>query len=33
VESGNRQLGRSGSDMWKAGTSKVVAPPMSVKDR
>jgi hypothetical protein len=25
VESGDRRLGRSGSGMWKAGTSKVVA--------
>jgi hypothetical protein len=27
------RLGRSGSVMWKADTSKVVAPSMSVKDR
>jgi hypothetical protein len=26
VESGDRRLGRSGSGMWKAGTSMVVAP-------
>jgi hypothetical protein len=26
VETGDRRLGRSGSGMWKAGTSKVVAP-------
>jgi hypothetical protein len=26
VETGDRQLGRSGSGMWKAGTSNVVAP-------
>jgi hypothetical protein len=33
VESGDSWLGRSGSGMWQAGTSKVVAPPVSVKDR
>jgi hypothetical protein len=33
VKSGDCRLGRSGSDMWKAGTSKVIAPPVSVKDR
>jgi hypothetical protein len=33
VESGDRRLGRSGSDMWNAGTSKVVDLPVSVKDR
>jgi hypothetical protein len=27
------RLGRSGNVMWKADTSKVVAPSMSVKDR
>jgi hypothetical protein len=26
VESGDRQLGRSGSGMWQAGTSKAIAP-------
>jgi hypothetical protein len=26
MESGDRWLGRSGSGMWKVGTSKVVAP-------
>jgi hypothetical protein len=25
-------LGRSGSEVWKADTSKVVAPPVSIKD-
>jgi hypothetical protein len=29
----DHQLGRSGSVIWKVGTSKVVAPPVSVKDR
>jgi hypothetical protein len=29
----DRRLGRSGSVMWKASTSKIVAPPMLVKDR
>jgi hypothetical protein len=33
VESGDSWLGRSGSDMWQASTSKVVPPPVSVKDR
>jgi hypothetical protein len=33
VESGDHQLGRSGSGLWKASTSKAVAPPMLVKDR
>jgi hypothetical protein len=28
----DHRLGRSGSEMWKASTSKVVALPMSVKD-
>jgi hypothetical protein len=32
-ESGDSWLGWSGSGMWQAETSKVVAPPMSVKDR
>jgi hypothetical protein len=32
-ERGDSWSGRSGSDTWKAGTSKVVAPPVSVKDR
>jgi hypothetical protein len=27
------RLGRLGSVMWKAGTSKVVSPPVLVKDR
>jgi hypothetical protein len=26
VKSGDHRLGRSGSGVWKAGTSKVVAP-------
>jgi hypothetical protein len=29
----DRRLGRAGRVMWKAGTSKVVALSMSVKDR
>jgi hypothetical protein len=33
VERGDRWLERSGSDMWKAGTFKAVAPSVSVKDR
>jgi hypothetical protein len=33
VESGDSWLGRSGSGMLKTGTSKVVAPPVSIKDR
>jgi hypothetical protein len=33
VKIGDRQLGRSGSVMWKVGTSKVVSPLVSVKDR
>jgi hypothetical protein len=33
VKSEDRRLGRSESDIWQAGTSKVVALPMSVKDR
>jgi hypothetical protein len=31
-ESEDSWLGRSGSGMWQAGTSKLVAPPVSVKD-
>jgi hypothetical protein len=33
VVRGDRRLGRSGSDMWKAGTFKVVAPRVLVKGR
>jgi hypothetical protein len=29
----DHQLGRSVSVMWQAGTSKVIAPPVLVKDR
>jgi hypothetical protein len=32
-ERGDSWSGRSASDTWKVGTSKVVAPPVSVKDR
>jgi hypothetical protein len=33
MESKDHRLGRSESVMWKAGTSKVVAPPVLVKNR
>jgi hypothetical protein len=33
MESGDCWFGRSGSGTWQASTSKVVAPPVSVKDR
>jgi hypothetical protein len=33
VESEDCRLGRSESVIWKASTSKVVAPPVSVKER
>jgi hypothetical protein len=33
VESGDHRLGRSGSGLLKTGTSKVVVPPVSIKDR
>jgi hypothetical protein len=29
----DRRLGRSGSVLWKAGTSKIVAPTYVIKDR
>jgi hypothetical protein len=32
VESEDRRLGRSGSVVWKAGTFKAIAQPVSVKD-
>jgi hypothetical protein len=33
VERGDSWLGRLGNGMWKVGTSKVVAPPVLIKDR